>query len=64
MYAKDVHRFIKKQQINSYLQKIKTNIHYNNSYDALTAPCYSCIGERFADGETKTLEINTPKNSS
>ena len=29
----------------------------------LTIPRYSRVGERCADGETKTLELNTPKNS-
>ena len=63
MYAKDAHRFIKQQQINSYLQKQKTFIHYNNSYKALTVPRYSRVEERCADCEIKTFELNTPKNS-
>ena len=62
-YAQDAHRFIKQYHINSYLQKLKTSIHYINSYNALTSPRYSCVGERCTDGETKTLEINTPRNS-
>ena len=41
----------------------KSSIYYNNSYNALTIPRYSRVGERCADGETKTLELNTPKNS-
>ena len=38
-------------------------MHYNNSYNALTAPHYSHAGEHCAHGETETLELNTPKNS-
>ena len=30
---------------------------------ALTAPRYSRVGEHCAGGETKTLELKTPKNS-
>ena len=38
-------------------------IHYNNSYNALNATRYSRVGERCAHGETKTLQLNTPKKS-
>ena len=38
-------------------------MHYINNYYVLTAPHYSRVGERCADGETETLELNTPKNS-
>ena len=46
-----------------YVQKLKTYIHYNNSFNALTAPRYSRIGQHCANGKTETLELNTPKNS-
>ena len=62
-YKKDAHRFIKQKQINSYLKKLNTSIHYNNSYNALTAPRYSRVGEHCAHDETETLELHTPKNS-
>ena len=41
----------------------KNSIHHNNSYNALTTPRYSRVREHCADGETETLEPNTPKNS-
>ena len=44
-------------------QNLKIYIHYNNSYNVLTAPRYSRVGERCADVETKILELNTPKNT-
>ena len=40
----------------------KTSIHYNNGYNALTAPLYSRVGESCAGGETETLELNKPNN--
>ena len=38
-------------------------MHYINIYNALTAPQYSRVGENFAHGETKTVDLNTPKKS-
>ena len=39
-------------------------MHYNNSYNALTAPRYSRVGDNCVYSETEKLELNTPKNSS
>ena len=38
-------------------------MHYNIIYNVLTAPHYSSVGEQCPHSETKTLELNTPKNS-
>ena len=52
MYTKDAHRFIKTIAYKFLDSKVKTSIHYNNSYDALNAPVYSSVGMRWAHGET------------
>ena len=38
-------------------------MHQSNIYYALTAPQYSGVGERSADGETEKSDPNTLKNS-
>ena len=63
MYAKDAHRFIKPISDKFLSSKTQKYIHYNNSYNALNAPHYSRVGERFTHGETVLIELNTPKTS-